>query len=254
MISIEKNGHVMVATLCRPPVNALNAEMVDRLDAVLSEACEHPDIGVLHIRSEQRAFCAGADLSLMQSCFATPDGPEQMLALVRRFQVLFDRIESAPVVTVAEIGATAMGGGLELALACDVRIAAFEARRGLTEIRRGLLPGAGGTQRLPRLCGRGVASRLILGGEVVGGEEAQRLGIVQWACPRTELDGRTREVVDRFAAMPKAALASNKACIALAGEPGGAGLAAELAGTRRLYGEAETRRRVAQFLGKSKRD
>lgn len=252
MISIERIGHVMVATLSRAPVNALNAELIDRLDAVLKDVEADKNIRVLHIRSDQKAFCAGADLALMHSCFATPDGPDRMLDVVRDVQGLFARIEASPVVTVAELHATTMGGGMELALACDIRIAAHEAKLGLTEIRLGLMPGGGGTQRLPKLCGRGIANRLILSGEVITGDEAERLGIVQWAFPRAELAARTKEVVARFADSPRSAVASCKSCIALESAPGAAGYAEELIGTRRLYDDPESRRRVGEFMSKSK--
>lgn len=250
MLSMERTGRAVVATLSRPPVNALNDELVARLDAVLDQVADNDEVTVLHIRSDQKTFCAGADLALMRSCFATPEGPDEMLEVVRRLQRLFARIEAAPLVTLAEIGGAAMGGGLELALACDVRVAAVEAKLGLVEARLGLLPGGGGTQRLSRLCGHGVANRLILGAEVVDGEEAERLGIVQWAQPRAHLAAWTREVVARFASMPRAALAASKRCIAAAGDSSRDGFAEELAGTRLLYGHPETRRRVSEFLNK----
>src|SRR5574341_2263063 len=251
MLSIERNGAVVVATLCRPPVNALNDELVARLDALLDQVADDDGVAVLHIRSDQKVFCAGADLALMRSCFATPEGPDAMLAVVRRLQRLFARIEAAPLVALAEIGGAAMGGGTELALACDVRAAAAEAKLGLPEARLGLLPGGGGTQRLARLCGRGIANRLILGAEAIDGAEAERLGIVQWSRPREQLAGWAREVAARFAAIPKAALVASKRCIAAAGDPACDGFAEELAGTRRLYDHPETRRRVSEFLNRA---
>ena len=250
MLSMERTGRVVVATLSRPPVNALNDAFIAHLDAVLDEVADDDEVTVLHIRSDQKAFCAGADLALMQSCFSTAEGPDAMLEVARRLQRLFARIEAAPLVTLAEIGGAAMGGGMELALACDLRVAAAEARLGLPEARLGLLPGGGGTQRLARLCGRGIANRLILGAEVIDGAEAERLGIVQWSRPREQLAGWTREVAARFAAIPKAALAANKRCIAAAADPARDGFAEELAATRRLYDHPETRRRVSAFLNK----
>lgn len=251
MLSIERTGRVVVVTLSRPPVNALNDELVARFEAVLHQVAADEEVSVLHIRSEQKVFCAGADLALMQSCFSTDEGPDVMLEVARRMQRLFERIETAPVVAIAEIGGAAMGGGMELALACDVRVAAMEAKLGLPEVRLGLLPGAGGTQRLTRLCGPGIANRLILGAEVIDGAQAERLGIVQWAQPREQLAGWTRELAARFAAMPKAALAAAKRCIAAQGHPTRDGFAEELAGTRRLYDHPETRRRVSEFLNRS---
>jgi enoyl-CoA hydratase/carnithine racemase len=111
-----------------------------------------------------------------------------------------------------------------------------------------LLPAAGGTQRLTRLCGEGVAKRLILGAEPVDGVEALRLGIVQWVQPGGELEAWTRELAARIGAMPKAALVASKRCIAAAGEPGRRGFAEEIVATRDLYGRAETKRRVTEFL------
>jgi enoyl-CoA hydratase/carnithine racemase len=138
-----------------------------------------------------------------------------------------------------------------LALACDIRVAAAEAELGLPEVGLGLLPGAGGTQRLTRLCGRGVANRLILGAEIIGGAEGERLGLVQWALPRAQLAGWARGLAARVAALPRAALAAAKRCIAAQGDPARDGFAEELAATRRLYDHPETRRRVSEFLDRT---
>ena len=185
LLLIERVGRVFTATLSRRPVNALNDELIERLDATLDQAIEDQDVTVLHIRSNQQAFCAGADLALMQSCFGTLEGPDVMLELVRRMHRLYARIEGAPLVTIAEIGGAAMGGGLELALACDIRVAAVEAKLGLPEVGRVFCPGR--RHPLTRLCGRGIANRLILGGETVDGAMAERLGIVQWTQPHSDL-------------------------------------------------------------------
>jgi enoyl-CoA hydratase/carnithine racemase len=252
LLSIQQSGRVVVATLSRPPVNALNDELIAALDAVLDQVCADEHVTVLHIRSEQKAFCAGADLALMQNCFATKQGPEAMVEVVRHMQRLFARLESAPVITLAEIGGAAMGGGLELALACDIRVAAAQAKLGLPEVTLGLVPAAGGTQRLTRLCGPGIAKRLILGGEILDGAQAAQLGLVQWAQPRERLADWTRELAARLSVSPKAALAANKRCIGAAGAAGRDGFAEEIAETRQLYEHPETRRKVAEFLGKGK--
>jgi enoyl-CoA hydratase/carnithine racemase len=250
VLCTQRRGSVLVATLARAPVNALNGELIDALHRAIDEALADDGLTLLHLRSEQRAFCAGADLALMHDCFATPQGPEVMTALVRRMQQLFQRLEDASVVTLAEIGSTALGGGLELALACDLRVAALEARLGLPEAGLGLVPGAGGTQRLTRLCGPGVAKRLILGAEVIDGAEAARLGLVQWACPREQLASFTAELAAGCAARPKAALAANKRCIAAATDVRSDGYAEELRSTRALYDHPETRQRVSAFLAR----
>ena len=250
MLSIERIGRVVVATLSRAPVNALDDALIERLDAVLGQVNADPEIAVLHVRSGQRVFCAGADLAFMQTCFATPDGPDRMVDLVRRMQELFERLESARVVTLAELGGAALGGGLELALACDLRVAATEAKLGLPEARLGLVPAAGGTQRLTRLCGEGIAKRLILGAELIDGVEAERLGLVQWTRPREHLAEWTRELAARLAALPAAALAANKRCIAAAGDAARDGFTEEIAASQALYEHPETRRKVAEFLAR----
>jgi enoyl-CoA hydratase/carnithine racemase len=171
-----------------------------------------------------------------------------MYAYVAGIQRLYARIEKLPQVTLAEIGGAALGGGLELALACDLRVCALEAKVGLPEAQLGLIPGAGGTQRLTRLCGRSVAARLILGAETLDGAAARELGLVQWAVPRAELPERAIEIARRIAALPAAALAASKACIASACEPGRGGYSEELEATRLLLTNPETRERVEAFL------
>jgi enoyl-CoA hydratase/carnithine racemase len=211
LLRVERLGRVLTVTMSRAPVNALNDELIAQLDAAADLAIADDGISVLHIRSDQRAFSAGADLALIRACFATPEGPDAMTAVVRDMQRLYEKLEAAPLVTLAEIGATALGGGLELALACDLRVAAREVRLGLPEAGLGLLPGAGGTQRLTRLVGPGVTKRMILGAEIVSGEEAERIGIVQWSRPLDELAAWTAALATRYAAMPKSALAANAA-------------------------------------------
>ena len=242
MISLERDGALAVATLARPPVNAINGEWLARLEAVTAESS---GAAVLLIRSSQKAFCAGADLELMRGRFESAEGRALMVGLAREMQRVFARLERLPQVTIAEIGGAAMGGGLELALACDLRIAAEDARLGLPEVRLGLLPGAGGTQRLPRVAGEAAARRLILGAEVVTGTVAARLNIVQWAVPAAELAARARAIAAEIAALPAAALAEAKACI---GDP--RGYERELEATARLLARDETRARVRAFLEK----
>jgi len=254
MLALERHGHVLRATLDRPPVNAIDDALLAALEGAVQQAVDDQRISVLHLRSAQRTFCAGADLAYMRDCFDREHGTETMLGMVQRMQRLFARLEAAPLVTLAEIGGAALGGGFELALACDLRIAADEARLGLPEVGLGLLPGAGGTQRLTRLVGTGVARRLILGAETLTGAQAAPLGLVQWALPRAELAAQAEAIVARLAGLPRHALAANKHCIELAAEPGDAGYAEEIQATRRLYDDPETRRRVTNFLNRHAAD
>jgi len=246
VLTVAEN--IATLTLDRPPVNAISQEWLQRFDEILDQLKGRLDWKVLHLRSQQKVFCAGADLKEMRERLERADGPDRMYASVAGIQRLYARIEKLPQVTLAEIGGAAMGGGLELALACDLRIAATDAKLGLPEARLGLIPGAGGTQRLTRLCGRPVAARLILGAEVVDGATARELGIVQWAVPRADLAREARGLADGIAALPAAALAASKTCLAAAGNPGRGGYSDELEATRALLSNAETRQRIAAFF------
>jgi enoyl-CoA hydratase/carnithine racemase len=248
MFQVDVADGVATVTLARPPVNAISEAWVHAFQSALDELLVRGGWTVLHLRSSQKVFCAGADLNEVRERIDALDGPDRMYAYVAGIQRLYARIERLSQVTIAEIGGAALGGGLELALACDLRIAAVEAKLGLPEARLGLIPGAGGTQRLTRLCGRPAAQRLILGAEVIDGATACDLGVVQWAVPRAELRERAAELARRVAALPLGALAASKACIAAAGEPGTGGYSLELEATRRLLTEPETRRRVEAFL------
>jgi len=239
-----------IATLIMssPPVNALSDAWLAGLSREIAGLEARDDWRMLHVRSDQKVFCAGADLKEMRGRFDAADGPDRTYAYVASIQRLFARIESLPQVTLAEISGAALGGGFELTLACDLRIAAVEARLGLPEVKLGLIPGAGGTQRLTRLVGRGIANRLILGAEAVDGATAERLGLVQWACPRAELAARATEIAGRIAALPAAALAAAKRCVASAAVPGRGGYGEELEATRELQVDPETRERVSAFI------
>jgi enoyl-CoA hydratase len=238
-----------IAKLClsRPPVNAISDDWILQFSKILDDLTTASDWNVLHLVSDQKVFCAGADLAEIRAHVDAPGGPDRMYAYVAGIQRLYQRIDELPQVTIAEIGGAAMGGGLELALACDLRVAANDAKLGLPEARLGLIPGAGGTQRLTKLCGRSVAARLILGAEIIDGSVAHELGVVQWAVPGDDLQAHSREIAVRVAALPAAALAWSKACIAAAGGLGD-GYRDELEGTRRLLTNLETRQRVAAFF------
>lgn len=250
-LSTERRGAILVVTLGSPPVNALSRALIRDLHRVMNEVEGDHGIAVLHLRSEQKAFCAGADLAEMRENLADPGKVDAQIAFVRDLQDVLKRIETLPLATMAEVGGAAMGGGLELALACDFRMAATEAKLALPEVNLGLIPGAGGTQRLTRLCGPSVAKRLILGAEILDGTTAEALGLVHWAVPRAELAGRAAALAERLAGLPRAAVGASKSCIAAALDPGRDGYEEELIATRDLLlHEPETRARVEAFLSK----
>jgi len=253
MFRAALEGPVLVITLDRAPVNAINEAWIEQLHAVLERYEAGDEARVLRLRSSLKIFSAGADIDFLIERLSTPAGIEAMLETVRRMQGVYARIERSPLVSIAEIGGAALGGGFELALACDLRVAAASAKVGLPEARLSLLPGAGGTQRLTRLCGPGLARRLILGAEVLEASEAARLGLVHWAVPAAELAGFTDELARRIGSLPRHTLEANKRCILAAQErdPNGYGLEVEM--TRLLYEHPEALARLRAFVAERKK-
>lgn len=249
MLTLTITDGIAEIRLERPPVNALDGAMLDAFsDAMDRIEAQSPPVVLL--TSATKCFCAGADLAMIQSLFAAPDPAAAMASYVDRLHAAFDRLERLPAVTVAVIAGPALGGGLELALACDLRFAAEEAMLGLPEAAVGLLPGAGGTQRLTRLCGPGVASRIILGAERINGIEALRVGLAQYAAPRANLLGEARALAARIAALAPASLRASKALIAQAGAPNRAGFESEKTAVTGLMRLPETRARIEAFFAR----
>lgn len=248
MLELEVAGGVATITLCRPPVNAMSPEWVTRFNELLDGLQARTDWRMLHVRSAQKIFCAGADLKQLHDNFGAD--MEAQLDLGRSYQRLFQRIQDLDAVTLAELGGTALGGGLELALACDLRIASAKAKFGFPEVTLGLIPGAGGTQRLTWLCGRAVASRLILTGETITAVEAHRIGVVQWSVEPEQLVEEAASIAARVAAHPRHATAGAKSAIFAAAEPGVDGFARETEVVRSCFESAQTRDLVTAFLAR----
>lgn len=247
MIRYSTEDAIGTLTLSRPPVNAIDAALVEAFSGALDQA-EADAVTVLVIRSDQKCFCAGADLAQIAGYFDDPKGVEAMTDYVRSLHRIFDRLETFPAVTLAAIDGPALGGGLEMALACDLRIASTRAKLGLPEARVGMIPGAGGTQRLTRLCGPGVSARMILGGEIIDGSEAARIGVAQWACAPEALDAEVEATADRIAGLSRQALLLSKDCIAACNDPARDGFARELDAPGLLIPTAEARERVLGFF------
>lgn len=248
MFKVEDQGRIVRVTMQRAPVNAINNDFVAGFNRVLDGIAGKKDLAVLHIRSDLRAFSAGADLAQVQTRFSMEGGADVMVKDIRGFHQLFDRIEALPCVTLCEIGGFALGGGYELALACDLRIAANEAKMGLPEARLGLIPGAGGTQRLTRLCGPGTAARIILACDVVDGATARELGMVQWAVPAKDLAAEAEALAKRLSELAIPAVQVAKRCMTMVNPPTREGYETELQGTHGLMATTETRTRVKAFF------
>ncbi|MFN2383589.1 MAG: enoyl-CoA hydratase/isomerase family protein [Gemmatimonadota bacterium] len=191
----ETDGGVCLITINRPEKrNALNAAVRDGLTRAVTAAVADPAARVLVFTGAgEQAFIAGADVAE----FADRTPLEQRAAMAT--PTIFDQVWNAPLPTVAMINGYCLGGGCELALACDLRIGADTAQLGQPEVRLGIIPGGGATQRLPRLVGYGKALQLILGGELVDAVSAYEIGLLDEIVPAGELRGRTLEIARTMA-------------------------------------------------------
>ncbi|MFH1985796.1 MAG: enoyl-CoA hydratase-related protein [Pseudomonadota bacterium] len=180
----EDQGGVATLTLNRPQImNSLNFEMLQALRDQVSALRFDPNIRVVIVTGAgDRAFCAGADLKERATL-----SPVQVKTFIYTIRSLFADIENLPKPVIAAVNGVALGGGTELALAADIRLAADTATMGLTETRLAIIPGAGGTQRLPRLVGKGKAKELIFTGRRVDAAEALAIGLVNRVCPPADL-------------------------------------------------------------------
>jgi enoyl-CoA hydratase/carnithine racemase len=179
----EENG-VVTLSLNRPEVmNSFNFSLLHALKQQIESFRFNPDIRVIIITGAgEKAFCAGADLKERATL-----SPAQVREFIFTIRNLFTSIEHLNKAVIAAVNGVALGGGTELALACDIRIASMNATMGLTETRLAIIPGAGGTQRLPRLVGRGKAKELIFTGQRIGSEEALNIGLVNKICAQKDL-------------------------------------------------------------------
>jgi enoyl-CoA hydratase len=211
---LDVRDRVATVTVNRPEKrNALNATVRRELLEVLDALRGRPDVRVVVFTGAgEKAFIAGADVA--EFAARTPLEQRQVMEGRR----IFDEIAAYPLPTVAMINGYALGGGCELALACDLRIAGRSARLGQPEVKLGILPGGGGTQRLPRLVGTGAALRLMLTGEAIDAAEAERLRLVDFVVPDEELQARTTALAVSIAAHSPVALGLIKAAVRAAHE------------------------------------
>jgi enoyl-CoA hydratase len=193
----EKKEHIGTVTFNRPKVlNALNRQTMDELGALLTEARDDKDIRVLILTGAgDKAFIAGADINELARL--TPlTGPETSL----HGQAVLHKLETMGKPSIAAINGFALGGGCELALACSIRLASRTAKIGQPEVKLGIIPGYGGSQRLARLCGKGIAHELCLSGEMISAEEAQRIALVNHVYEPQELMPAAEALAKKIAA------------------------------------------------------
>lgn len=192
----------------RPKLNPLNEQVSREIDEAVDHARSDEGVCAVVVWGGPKVFAAGADIKEMGDLDAV-----RMFRYIGAFQDVFTRLEDLPKITIAAINGFALGGGCELAMVCDLRICATDSQLGQPEILLGVIPGAGGTQRLPRLVGAGRAKEIIYTGRFVGAEEALRIGLVNEVVEPDKVYERAMEIAERFANGPLVALMAAKQVI-----------------------------------------
>jgi enoyl-CoA hydratase len=205
---LEKEDELAIVKINRPPVNALNSEVVTEIHQMIDELEKDEQVKVIILTGEGKAFVAGADISEMVD-FDNAGGAE----FSKKGQAAFDKIENTPKPVIAAINGFALGGGCEIAMACDIRIAVEGAKLGQPEVNLGVIPGFAGTQRLPRLVGKGKAKELIFTGNMISAEEAEQIGLVNQVLTADELMNTAKEMAKTIASKGPAAVRAAKLAI-----------------------------------------
>lgn len=225
-ILVEKIGRVVLVRINRPKVlNALSSEVMNELVETLEPLDRDPEVGCIVLTGNERAFAAGADIKELES-------KDYMDMFHEDFMAGWDRFTALRTPKIAAVAGYALGGGCELAMMCDMIFAADSAKFGQPEIKLGLIPGMGGSQRLTRLVGKSKAMDMILTGRMMGAEEAERAGLVARVIPADELMEEALETAKQIAGFSKAAAMIGRECVNHALETG---LREGLTYERRIY-------------------
>ena len=208
-VNFEQQGAVAILTINRPEaLNALNSQVLSDLDEAITKVEASDNIHAVVLTGAGRSFVAGADIGEMKG-FSAVDG--------KKFGVhgggVFLRLENLSKPVIAAVNGFALGGGCELSMACDIRLASEKAKFGQPEVGLGITPGFGGTQRLPRIVGISKAMELILTAKVINAAEAERIGLVSAVYPPEELMGKAMELANAICANAPIAVAESKRCI-----------------------------------------
>jgi enoyl-CoA hydratase len=246
-VELASDGGIATITLNRPDaLNSLSSSVLGELDDVVGTVESDAGVHGVIVTGAGRAFVAGADIQENSGRDA-----QTGLAFSRRGQGVFSRIERLEKPVVAAVNGFALGGGCELAMACHMRIASSRAKFGQPEVKLGILPGFGGTQRLPRLVGRGVATQLILSGDIIRADEALRIGLVNEIAEPDEVLPRSRAVLESILAMGPGAVAASLIAIRDGLDPSLAdGLELEARLFAHACGTPEMKEGTAAFLEK----
>ena len=247
-VLVKREERIAVLTLNRPEArNALDQHMVEAIDTALAKLSSDAELAAVIITgSGDQAFVSGADIAQLRD-------RDSRAALARINQGLFRRVERFPAPTIAAVRGWALGGGCELAMACDLRVAAESARFGQPEVGLGIIPGAGGTHRLERLVGLGRARELIFTGAIIDAAEALAMGLVNRVVPDAELLTSARELAEQIAKNATGAVRLAKLAIQSAPDlgPEGRDLVEALA-QGLLFDSEEKHTRMTRFLERKK--
>ena len=245
-VRLEVQDGVGIVRLDRPPANAIDLQVGLELQDAVREAETSAHVGAIVVWGGRRIFAAGADVKPMARW-----GPEEVRPSVDALGDAADLLERIPKVSIAAVNGYALGGGLELALGCDLRYLAEDASVGQPEIRLGVIPGAGGTQRLTRLIGPGLTRRLVYTGEQVDAASAERLGLAERVLPPDDVLAQAVRDARAIAEGPRQAIAAAKSAIRAAVEmPGPDGIRRERQLFLDLFGTPDQREGMRAFLEK----
>ncbi|KZE38807.1 hypothetical protein AV656_07855 [Bhargavaea cecembensis] len=209
VLLFEVHQDIAVMEINRPPYNPLNPEVIEAMSGYLDEIYGNDDIRALVIKgSGEKAFSAGADIQQFVSKLGSRD-----LSMTAAFHQAFEKLSQLPIPVIAALKGHVLGGGLELALSCDFRICDENTKLGLPEVNLGIFPGAGGTQRLPRLVGSSKAMEIMMFGDSIGADEALQAGLVNRVVPAGESDEEAIRWAETLAKKPKAAIGKIKKAV-----------------------------------------
>ncbi len=244
-VRIDTEGGVATIRIDRPPANALARAVSVELSEAAETVTGDDAVRAVVVWGGERIFAAGADIKAMVGY-----GPEEVAEDVGGLERACRDLEAVPKPTIAAINGFALGGGLEIALACDFRFAAQDAQLGLPEIKLGIIPGSGGTQRLPRLVGLAKARDLIYTGRQVDAAEALDIGLVDRVAPAADLIGLASQMARSFVEGPSLAYAAAKRALAAADRPLDEGLRVEREAFVALFATRDQEEGMRAFLDK----
>jgi len=202
LVSYTEDGPIAIVTISNPPKNVLTIPLIEAFETVVEDLEKKEGIKAIVITGSGPIFIAGADIKVIASI----KSPEAGEALARRGQALFNKIEQMQKVVIAAINGYCLGGGMELAMACHLRILGDRVRMGQPEINLGIIPGFGGTQRLPRIVGQAKAIELILSGDMINAEEAKRIGLANKVVPEGEVLKQALGLAKKIASKSRSAI------------------------------------------------